>query len=379
MALAVILTTLLIWLVVGLRCVALLPLGRGWRVLLALALLPLAEYWLLVAWYWGSFNFMEMPRWAVIALGGGLGTLLMLALQLLARDLLGLLLWPLRRAASRVLLRGRALNLGLALATVLLGVWGTAQAIRLPAAKPVEIAVPGLPAAFDGYRIALLSDLHASPLNRAPWVRGVVERTNALRADLIVIAGDFQDGTVAARADDVAPLRALHAPDGVVGAPGNHEYYTSYPAWMAALRALGITMLENQHLLIARGGARLALAGLTDPQARAFGQPAPNLRAALAGIPHGVPVIVISHRPGNAPEVARAGAALELAGHTHGGQIRGPDLVTKFANHGFLAGLYEVAGMPLYVSSGSGLWHGLPMRVGHPAEITAITLRAQPR
>lgn len=379
MALAVILTTLLIWLVVSLRWVALLPLGRIWRTLLALALLPLAEYWLIANWTFGGFNFMEMPRWAVIALGCGLGTLLMLALLLLARDLLGLALWPLHRAAARALLHGRALNAVLGLATLLLGIWGTAQAIRLPEVRPVEIAVPGLPAPFDGYRIVQLSDLHASPLNRAPWVRGVVERTNALRPDLIVVSGDFQDGTVAARADDVRPLRELRAPDGVIGVPGNHEYYTSYPDWMAALRALGITMLENRHVLVERQGERLAVAGLTDVQARAFGQPPPDLSAALAGIPAGVPAIVLSHRPGSAPEIARAGAVLELAGHTHGGQIRGPDLVTRIANNGFLAGLYDVNGMPLYVSSGTGLWHGLPMRVGRPSEITAITLRARPR
>lgn len=379
MALSVLLVTLLIWLVVSLRWVALLPLGLAWRVLLALALLPVTEYWLLAAWLYGGFNFMELPRWAVIALGGGLGTLLMLALLLLARDLLGLAVWPVHRAASRALLRGRGLNAALGLATALLGIWGTAQAIRLPEVKRVEIAVAGLPAAFDGYRIVQLSDLHASPLNREPWIRGVVERSNALHADLIVVTGDFQDGTVAARADDVRPLRELRAPDGVLGAPGNHEYYTSYPAWMAALRALGFTLLENQHVLIERDGQRLAVAGLTDRQAAAFGQPVPDLDAALAGIPAGVPVIVLSHRPDSAPEVARAGVALELAGHTHGGQMRGPDLVTRIANRGFLAGLYTVGGMPLYVNSGTGLWHGLPMRVGHPSEITEITLRNQPR
>lgn len=379
MALAVTLVTLLIWLTASLRFVALLPLGRTWRVLIALALLPITEYWLIVNWYFGSFNFMEMPRWAVMALGGALGTLLMLALLLLVRDLLGLLLWPIRTWATAQLLKGRTLNLALGLATMLLGVWGTAQAVRLPDIKPVEIEVAGLPSAFEGYRIAQLSDLHASPLNRAPWVRGVVERTNALHPDLIVISGDFQDGTVAARAADVRPLADLKAPDGALGVPGNHEYYTNYPAWMAALRGLGITLLENRHALVARGGQQLALAGITDPQARAFGQSAPDLQAALTGIPPGVPAIVLSHRPEGAPESAKAGAILQLSGHTHGGQIVGPDLLTRIANKGFLAGLYQVGTMPLYVSSGTGLWHGLPVRVGHPSEITLITLRVPAR
>lgn len=374
MALGVVSFFSLLWLIVSLRGVALLPLGLPWRVLLALALLPLSQYWLLVHWHFGGFNLMELPRWAVIALGGGLATLLVLALLLLARDLLGLALWPL---GGRSLLRSGTLNLALVLAALALGVWGTAQGVRLPQVRSIDIQVSRLPPAFEGYRIVLLSDLHASPLNRQAWVRSVVERSNALRPDLILISGDFQDGTVAARTPDIQPLAALRARDGVAGVPGNHEYYTSYPDWMAALRALGLTMLENQHLLITRDGQQLAVAGITDPQARAFGLPMPDLDAALAGVPDGVPAIVLTHRPAEAAASARAGAILQLSGHTHGGQIIGAAVLTRMANNGFLAGLYQVEGMPLYVSRGTGVWHGLPVRLGRRSEITAITLRGQ--
>lgn len=374
MALGVVSFFSLLWLIVSLRGVALLPLGLPWRMLLVLALLPLSQYWLLVHWHFGGFNLMELPRWAVIVLGGALATLLMLALLLLARDLLGLALWPL---GGRSLLRSSALNLALVLTAVILGVWGTAQGVQLPQVRSIDIQSSRLPPAFEGYRIVLLSDLHASPLNRQSWVRAVVERSNALQADLILISGDFQDGTVVARAPDVQPLATLHARDGVVGVPGNHEYYTSYPDWMAALRALGVTMLENQHLLITRDSQQLAVAGLTDPQARAFGEPMPDLDAALADVPAGVPAIVLSHRPAKAAASARAGAILQLSGHTHGGQIMGASVATRMANNGFLGGLYQVEGMPLYVSTGTGVWHGLPVRLGHPSEITAITLRAK--
>ncbi len=91
-----------------------------------------------------------------------------------------------------------------------------------------------------------------------------------------------------------------------------------------------------------------------------------------------MPVILLSHRPGNAVASAHAGVALELAGHTHGGQIRGPDLLTKWTNHGYLSGLYRVGSMPLYVSNGTGLWNGLAIRLGRPSEITRIVLRVPP-
>ena len=73
---------------------------------------------------------------------------------------------------------------------------------------------------------------------------------------------------------------------------------------------------------------------------------------------------------------ARQGVDLQLSGHTHGGQILGAHLLAQWANQGFVSGLYDVEGMQLYVSNGTGLWNGFPIRLGRPAEITQITLRA---
>jgi predicted MPP superfamily phosphohydrolase len=102
--------------------------------------------------------------------------------------------------------------------------------------------------------------------------------------------------------------------------------------------------------------------------------PGPDLPAALHGIPAGAPVIVLSHRPDTARTIAAAGVMLELAGHTHGGQVLGPSLVTRWVNHGFVSGLYRVGAMQLYVSNGTGLWAGLALRIGRPSEITQIIL-----
>ena len=204
----------------------------------------------------------------------------------------------------------------------------------------------------------------------------VVAKTNALDPDLIVITGDLADGTPAARAADVQPLHDLKARDGVLAIPGNHEYYADYLGWMRAYRALGLDMLENAHVVIRRGDAALAVAGTTDRQAGPFGQMRPDLTAALEGLDPGVPVILLAHRPGGAAQHAQAGVALQLSGHTHGGQILGPNLLTKWANEGFVSGLYHVGHMLLYVSNGTGLWNGLALRVGVPSEITQIVLRA---
>ena len=120
------------------------------------------------------------------------------------------------------------------------------------------------------------------------------------------------------------------------------------------------------------------LAGITDIVAARVGQPLPDIDAAMKGVPPSSAVILLSHRPVGAKRHAEAGAGLQLSGHTHGGQILGPHLLTQLANEGYVSGMYQVGGMQLYVSNGAGLWPGFPIRLGRPSEITQIVLRAGP-
>jgi len=272
--------------------------------------------------------------------------------------------------------RGLALRWGVAVAAMLLAAFGVREAVRLPDIHTVEIVLPGLPAGLDGFRLVQLTDLHASRLLQQDWMAAVVEATNALEPDLIVLTGDLADGSVRARADDVEPLRKLTAPQGVYAIPGNHEYYTEYRQWLDRLRELDLRLLLNEHAVLQMEGGTLVLAGVTDPAASRFGEPLPDIAAALAGVAADEPVILLSHRPTGAGAHASAGARLQLSGHTHGGQIAGLHWITQWANEGYVAGLYDVDGMRLYVSSGAGLWNGLPLRVGRPSEITEIILRA---
>jgi len=259
-----------------------------------------------------------------------------------------------------------------------LGGWGFIQATRLPEVHRVDLAVKNLPAALEGFKLVQLSDLHISKLFQQDWARGVVERTNALQADLIVVTGDFIDGSVQARREDVAPLAQLKARHGVIGIPGNHEYYFDYGAWKTRLEALGVRMLTNQHAVVQHGDAQLTVAGIADAVAARFGYEGPDLPKALEGAPADAPIVLLAHRPAGAASHAQAGVALQLSGHTHGGMVLGMEPVFGPPNEGYLTRGYRVGDMQLYVSNGTGLWMGFPIRLGIPSEITELVLtRAQ--
>ena len=321
----------------------------------------------------GSIFAPEFPRPVVILFNGALGALVLLAGLQLALDLAAL--------ASRVLPGGgwtvsTAWRAAAALAAVLVAAVAVGQAVRVPPPKDVAVAVEGLPPGFDGYTILHLSDLHISRLFPAAWAEAVVARANALGTDVIVVTGDFIDGPLEARRDDVAPLRALRARDGVWAVPGNHEHFFDHDAWMGHLAGLGIRMLPNSHTVLRRDGGALVLAGVTDRSAPATGHPGPDLDAALAGAPAGAPVVLLDHQPANAARAAARGVALQLSGHTHGGMIRGLDRLVARGNAGFVSGAYRVGAMTLYVSNGTALWPGFALRLGRPSELTRITLRA---
>ena len=320
----------------------------------------------------GSVFAPEFPRSVVILFNWAFGALLLLALLQILVDAGALLTMLVRQEIVR---EPAGLRYALAALAALASAIGVANALRVPTVKDVTVAIRELPASFDGYRIVQLTDLHISRLFTSNWARAVVERANAVDADLIVVTGDFIDGSVDMRRNDVQPLRHLRAPDGVYAIPGNHEYFFDYRAWMRHLSGMGFRMLPNAHAVIERGGARLVIAGVTDLSAPSVGEAGPDLGEALRGAPDKAPIILLDHQPRNARDAATHGVALQLSGHTHGGMIVGLDRLVARGNAGFVSGRYEVAGMTLYVSNGTGLWPGFALRLGVPSEITRLTLR----
>ncbi|OKA19999.1 metallophosphoesterase [Pseudomonas versuta] len=353
-----------------------LPMSKACRSGLGVVLLLIAEHHLVTRTFFGSMASPEVPGEVLVVLGWAFASLILLALLLLIRDLAGIAVWPLSRKTARALLGGRRLGIALGLISMGLAAVGVWQAIRVPEVKTMEIVLPSLPEELDGLRMVQLTDLHASRLLQAPWLQAVVDKTNSLKPDLILITGDLVDGSPQARVEDVQPLKDLRARHGVFAIPGNHEYYVDYVHWLPAFEHLGLHMLLNDHERITHNGRDLILAGVTDKAAQPFKLPEPDIIKALKGVPAGDPVILLSHRPGGALANAGQGVDLQLSGHTHGGQILGPHVIAKWANEGFVSGLYQVDGMKLYVSNGTGLWNGFPVRLGRPSEITEIVLRA---
>ncbi|NBP25676.1 MAG: metallophosphoesterase, partial [Proteobacteria bacterium] len=152
----------------------------------------------------------------------------------------------------------------------------------------------------------------------------------------------------------------------------NHEYYAGAEAWMDHLRAAGVHVLCNHHEVVERDGDPLVLAGVDDFAGPRFGSPGPRLDLALAEAPAGVPVILLAHQPPAIGAASRAGVALQLSGHTHGGQIVPFNFLVRL-DQPHVAGLYRAGDTWLYVSRGTGWW-GPPMRLGAPAEVTLIEL-----
>lgn len=243
-----------------------------------------------------------------------------------------------------------------------------------PEVHEVEIRFPNLPASLDGCRIVQLTDLHCSSAARGWRTRAVVERVNALEADLVCLTGDYVDGKAVRLAKDVEPLKELKAKDGVWCIRGNHEYYKDRWAWRGWFESNGFRMLANTCVFPRPG---LALGGVNDDQsARRYGDVPADVGRAFAAATNGEFRILLEHRPVNAPvNFGKYGVDLQLSGHTHGGVAPLVDRLVANRNRGFVRGLYRDGGMALYVSPGCGQWVGFPMRFFNPSEITLITLR----
>ena len=337
----------------------------------AILLLFFSQYHLWSRLSSGSVFSPEFPRPIVILFNWAFGAIAFLAMLQVALDTATLAAMALRDGAVHV---PDAVRYAIGTTAGLLAAIGVHQAVRVPPLREVAVRIPGLPPRFEGYTMLQLSDLHISRLFPAAWARAVVDRSNALGVDLIVVTGDLIDGSLGMRRADIEPLRDLRAKDGVFVIPGNHEYFFDYREWMRHYAGMGMRVLANGHATIDRDGDRLVVAGVTDASAAHAGLPGPDLATALSGAPAGVPVILLDHQPREARRAAARDVALQLSGHTHGGMIRGLDRLVARGNGGFVSGRYDVGSMTLYVSNGTALWPGFALRLGRPSELTRITL-----
>lgn len=243
--------------------------------------------------------------------------------------------------------------------------------------RTVQLTVPGLGAAFDGYRIVQLSDLHiGSHCPRARAERWVA-KANALNADLVALTGDYVTSGVAFHTTIAGVLAGLRAKDGVFAVMGNHDYFGDGEPLATLLCEGGVGLLRNERVTIRRGADAIELGGVDDTWTRRA-----DLDVMLEGYIGEAPLVVLAHDPDLFPRLAARRAALVLSGHTHWGQVGVPFLeqrynLSRLSTH-FHAGVYRQGDALLYVSPGLGTT-GPPVRFGTAPEITVLELRSAER
>jgi predicted MPP superfamily phosphohydrolase len=242
------------------------------------------------------------------------------------------------------------------------------------------IQIANWPQELNGLRIAVLADIHAgAPFIDDKKLRLIVQRTNELRPDLIVILGDYMtsDGLVRQqmKPEIFAPiLKDFSAPLGVYSVLGNHDWWYDGKHVRRSLEQNGIKVIDNEVVQLNVRGTSLWLAGLSD----LWTHP-PHIEETINKVPEGAPVIALTHNPDIFPRIPQR-VPLLLAGHTHGGQVRFP-LIGSVVHSSRLGERYEVGHVfennhHLFVTTGIGT-SIIPVRFGVPPEIVLLTVNSQ--
>src|SRR5690606_999978 len=193
--------------------------------------------------------------------------------------------------------------------------------------RRVTVPLHRLPRSADGFRIAVVSDIHLGPTLGRGFAERVVATVNGTGADLIAVVGDLVDGDVEDLARATAPLARLRARHGAFFVTGNHEYISGVDQWVEHLQELGLRTLQNERVEL----PHLDLAGVNDQLGDRYDQP-PDYDRALADRDPARPVVLMAHQPVQVHEARRHGVDLQVSGHTHGGQLWPGPLVAGLAN-----------------------------------------------
>jgi predicted MPP superfamily phosphohydrolase len=298
----------------------------------------------------------------------------------------------LRRRPQRISTRTRGVIAVCVAAVLVLGtgwlIWDNNRLVT----TEYEVDSPRLPSAFDGLRIAQLSDVHSRDFGHGN--RRLVAAVKAADPDLIAITGDLitddEDQQVvldlAAHLQKIAPVYYV---------TGNHEGRSPRRDGLEdGLRERGVDVLDGRTDTVRRDGQELVVAGVDDPRvdrsgpgggrgSRTDAQQATLMRDRLAGL--GYPsvdapfTVLLSHRPELLDEYARAGVDVALTGHAHGGQVRIPGIGGLYApNQGMFpkltAGVHREGNTQMVISRGLGNSSPVP-RVNDPTELVVVTLR----
>lgn len=306
---------------------------------------------------WRSFNVVVRVFYSVAAVWMGILNFCFLAACACWA------VWVVARIAGfdpdRRLLAG--LIFGIALATSLYGVVNAAwtRVTRL------TVKLPNLPASWRGRIAALVSDTHLGHLRGPGFLRRIVTMLNLLKPDIVLIAGDLYDGTVADLDQLAEPLARLSAPLGAYFVAGNHEEFSDHTKYLRAVNRVGVRVLNNEKVVV----DGLQIVGIhyrdsvNDDHFREMIRHAAIDRAQAS--------ILLTHAPDRVKISEEEGFSLQLSGHTHGGQLFPFTWITSRIYGKFVYGLQRLGNLMVYTSYGAGTW-GPPLRVGTRPEMVLI-------
>ncbi len=233
-----------------------------------------------------------------------------------------------------------------------------------PKVKHIAVQIPGAPR----MKLALLADTHLGMGVSLARFDKALQKIKAENPDALLVLGDiFEYGP---NSDSYAArLAQVKTPLGSYGVLGNHEYYVGYGDSKEFFRKASVTLLENEATRMSNG---VQVAGLKD--IKTAGVSTQDVAHLLDGLDPKAPTILLSHTPLYAETAAAHGANLMLSGHTHNGQLWPFNYLVKL-QFPRVYGLYDVEGMPFYVTSGVFYW-GMPLRFLAPAELVILEVNA---
>lgn len=280
------------------------------------------------------------------------------------------------------------LGIALSIVTASVGIYGYVWGLSRFTVKNVEIVSDRIPAAFDGYRIVQVSDLHLGSWRSSPEeVERVAELVEAQNPDVVMFTGDLINRTFSETKGFESFLERMKGKDGTFAVLGNHDYCTYQRYANDSLRdndllrlrnlidSVGWRLMENENDIIVRGNDTVTVVGVENWGEYPFPKYG-DFKKAMRGADTSKFVIFLSHNPRYWHDEVRDSPLfvdLTLSGHTHAMQFKIGNLSPASSRYPEWSGLYEHNGRALYVSEGIG--YIVPIRVGAWPELTVLTLK----
>ncbi|EKE11791.1 MAG: Metallophosphoesterase [uncultured bacterium] len=245
------------------------------------------------------------------------------------------------------------------------GIWNASN----PKIKNVTIGIKNLPEEWRGKKAVQLSDIHLGHVYGKKFLASIVEKTNAENPDIVFITGDLFDGMDGRLDSLVGPLNDIKALDGTYFVTGNHETYLGVENALSVLKNTPVKILNNEMADV----AGMQVLGISYPQ-RGESMDIKSKIGEIKNFNPGKPSILLYHNPSEAKNAGEVGVSLQLAGHTHKGQLFPFQLITWLIYGKYHFGLSVDRDFSIYTSSGAGTW-GPAMRTSGRPEIVVINFK----